>query len=410
MVKAVMSGAVSAMDARLQPMFGESKFDTHKRLVYGKLVDKTLSDVDYAELSECVYGQQYSSDGARKMMYGSAKTLQLMDMCQCEDPDEEYIKIAKERKALSAQKREICSLITAATQFDGIVDSLKGAVQDTNDKLPLVSFRRDSDACDTDVEAVLVLTDWHLGMVTDNPYQKFNSSICADRVSVLASEVAKRLSIHNPSVMHVLLLGDFCHGAISSSIRVESDKLVSDQLIAVSEMIAELINEVSSYVDSTYVYSTYGNHMRTVQRSKDSVHKDNMERVIPWWLESRFKDNDNVHIVNTDSISELVVFNVCDKFTICAAHGDLDKVKDAWSHLHTMMFKKHGYDIDYIILGDKHHTEALERCGIETIGVRSLCGVDNYAHKKRLYSEAGQSLIFFNSRCGKDATYDIVLR
>ena len=43
----------------------ESAFNYHKRLVYGKLVDKTLSDVDYSELSELVYGQQYSSDVAR---------------------------------------------------------------------------------------------------------------------------------------------------------------------------------------------------------------------------------------------------------------------------------------------------------------------------------------------------------
>ena len=57
----------------------ESSIDYHKRLVYGKMVDKTLADVDYSELAPLLYGQEYAGDNARKMMYGSLRTLQLMD-------------------------------------------------------------------------------------------------------------------------------------------------------------------------------------------------------------------------------------------------------------------------------------------------------------------------------------------
>ena len=64
---------------QIERMENESKFDYHRRLVYGKLVDKTLADVDYSELSELVYGQPYSSDVARRMLYGSRRTLELMD-------------------------------------------------------------------------------------------------------------------------------------------------------------------------------------------------------------------------------------------------------------------------------------------------------------------------------------------
>ena len=60
-------------------MQNESQLDYHKRLVYGKLVDKTLADMDYTELAELVYGQPYSSDVARRMLYGSRRTLELMD-------------------------------------------------------------------------------------------------------------------------------------------------------------------------------------------------------------------------------------------------------------------------------------------------------------------------------------------
>ena len=67
------------MNQRLERLPNESKADYHKRLVFGKLVDKSLADVDYSELSYYLYGQNYHSDVARRMIYGSCKTLQLID-------------------------------------------------------------------------------------------------------------------------------------------------------------------------------------------------------------------------------------------------------------------------------------------------------------------------------------------
>lgn len=113
-------------------------------------------------------------------------------------------------------------------------------------------------------EAILCLTDWHYGMTCDNIFNQYNPDICRARVSTLKAEVERRLRLHNVSVLHVALLGDFAHGAIHVGTRVESAELVSDQLIHVSEILAELLHALSMVVDRVCVYSTYGNHMRTV--------------------------------------------------------------------------------------------------------------------------------------------------
>ena len=93
------------MNIERQPQ--ESLVDYHKRLIYGKLVDRTLADADYVELSEKLYGQPYSSDVARRMMYGSRKTLELLDSQQIaavedssvlSDIDEKIIELKKERQ------------------------------------------------------------------------------------------------------------------------------------------------------------------------------------------------------------------------------------------------------------------------------------------------------------------------
>lgn len=90
------------MNIERQPQ--EALVDYHKRLIYGKLVDRTLADADYVELSEKLYGQPYSSDVARRMMYGSRKTLELLDSQQIaavedssvlSDIDEKIIELKK---------------------------------------------------------------------------------------------------------------------------------------------------------------------------------------------------------------------------------------------------------------------------------------------------------------------------
>lgn len=90
------------MNIEQQPQ--ESLMDYHKRLIYGKLVDRTLSDVDYVELSEKVYGQPYSSDVARRMMYGSRKTLELIDSTRAASISDEDMVSEIDTKILELRK------------------------------------------------------------------------------------------------------------------------------------------------------------------------------------------------------------------------------------------------------------------------------------------------------------------
>ena len=85
---------------------GESDLSFHKRIIEGKLVDGTLADIDYSELSEYAYGRQYSSDHTRKMFYGSKYTLDLIDNAEdrydsdgiAAGIDEKIIELRKEQK------------------------------------------------------------------------------------------------------------------------------------------------------------------------------------------------------------------------------------------------------------------------------------------------------------------------
>lgn len=402
----------------LEKRNGETDIAYHKRLVLGKLEDKTLSDVSYSDLSKCLYGKRYSDDVARRMTYGSYRTLKTLGQQILNTPSKEELsfeiaaqtrELQKERQRFFDQRREYnkmlseearrehleAALTIAATKLDETI----GRVYPTPDVYDYVK------TVDNDSEAIVVFSDWHYGMTADNVFNHYDTSVCIDRVEHVVHETVKRLVLHKCSKLHVVVLGDLMNGAIHVGSRVASEELACDQLMQASEILAQSIEYMSSFVSSTFVYSTYGNHARTVQSKKDSVHRDNMERIIPWWLAQRLKDSESVTIVPPEENEFLFINAAGHQF--CASHGDLDSVRTSPRLLATLFQKKYGIDLEYVLLGDKHHRESFDEVGITAMICGSLCGTDDYANSKRLYSKPEQLMLIVDKQCGVDAEYRI---
>lgn len=392
---------------------GESKFDWHKRLVYGKLVDKTLADMDYSELAELVYGQPYASDVARRMLYGSRKTLELMEEENIDhagsaemaaELDMKMIELQKERQRFYDQRREYRKLMSRDGRLDHLYDSLIMAAERLDETVGRMyaddSFVRvPGNGC----EAVLVFSDWHYGMTADNIFNTYNTEICMERVHAVVQHALYRIALHGCSTLHIVILGDMFHGAIHTSARVASEELVCDQIMQVSEILAQSIQKLAGYVDTTYVYMTYGNHGRTVANKKENIHSDNIERLVPWWLEQRLSGYKCISVV-PDSGTEFLLIDAAGH-NICATHGDLDSVKNSPRLLSSLFHKKYGKDIEYILLGDKHHHESFDELGVTAELCGSLCGTDDYANDKRLFSKPSQLLLIVDPKEGIDARY-----
>ena len=394
---------------------GESLFDWHKRLIYGKLVDKTLADMDYSELAELVYGQPYSSDVARRMLYGSRRTLELLDeerVSEIEDADMaaeidmKVIELQKERQRFFDQRREYKKLVSHDGRLDNIRDALVSAAEDLNNTVGVIyDDPKFTDRRCGESEAVMVFSDWHYGMVADNIFNTYNTEICRKRVRTTVQRAIDRIILHNCRKLHIVILGDLFHGAIHTSARVASEELVCDQIMQVAEILAQSIQLLATVVGSVDVYMTYGNHGRTVANKKDNIHRDNIERLIPWWLEQRLKDNPDIHVAE-DSGTEYIVISAAGH-DICATHGDLDSVKSSPRLIPSLFFKQFGRNIEYILLGDKHHVESFGELGVTAMLCGSLCGTDDYANDKRLFSEPSQLLLIVDKENGVDAEYRI---
>ena len=379
----------------------ETPLQYHRRLLEAKLIDKTL-DLDYSDLAKYLYGKEYSSDVARRMAYGSMKTLELLsDECvdSIEDRDilaeieKKRTELHKERQRFYDQRREYNKLVNADGRLEHLEERLLEAALALNES---VSLRWDEhtpvvDTYDPGREAVLVFCDWHYGMTTHNIWNDYDTSVCQERVRKVVDEAIDRLRLYHPRRLHVFVLGDMIHGACHVSARVASEELVCDQLMQVSEILARAISELSQFVEEVDVYSTYGNHARTVQNKADSIHRDNLERIIPWWLTQRLQAIENV-VVKEPSDTEFIYTDVCG-YGFCASHGDLDSVKRAPKTLSVLFQKKLGKDVDYVILADKHHREMFEEFGVTAEICGALCGAEDFANDHRLYSTPSQLML-----------------
>ena len=319
--------------------------------------------------------------------------------------DEQINELFKVKKQVQDQRRELRNLLTPDARFDNLTEKLIESANHLCEIKPL-NFN-DYVLHIENSEAVITWADWHYGMVTDNIWNQYNTDICRRRVEEFVSKTIQHLQRHGIKTLHIMLLGDAAHGAIHNGCRVASEEDVCDQLMHVSEIMAEAINELSSYTTEVNVYATYGNHLRTVQNKNDSIHSDNLEKIVPWWLEKRLQNNNRVNIIKSDYY-EFIYLNVCG-YNIVGAHGDLEKFKQFGLTVNTLFTKKYGKTIDYTVSADKHHIEEFETLGIESILVRSLCGTDEYANNNRLYSAPGQTLMIFTPEDGRECTYNIKL-
>lgn len=311
----------------------------------------------------------------------------------------------KAKKQFYDQRREYNKMLTNDARADHLTEKLIEAANlaplDDYSRLFLYSNTPENE------EALLCLSDWHFGQTSNNIWNEYNVDICKQRISKLYNDVMRALENHRAKTLHIVILGDMINGSIHTSSRVASDENTCEQLMHVSELLANFINELSVCVKKVKVYSTYGNHARTIQNKNDSIHSDNLERIIPWWLKQRLKHNKKIDVIDSE-FYEFIYFKICGYNVVCT-HGDLDKFSNIGVTVNTLFSKKYGETIDYTFSGDKHHIESFEQYGIESALVGSLCGTDEYANNKRLYSNPMQTLCIFTPNYGKLCTYNIKL-
>ena len=389
----------------------ESNLDWHRRLINGKLVDKTLADVDYSELSEYVYGQPYSSDVARRMMYGSKKTLELFDE-ECRevtgeeasaDLDMRMLELQIERQKFFDQRMAWNKMVRERAREEELNEIIQNCI--ASGSLPELRYE-DSvlHRVVGDNTLLVSLNDLHYGANVNNAWCTYNSEICAE---MMARYLEKVITIGNMQMSEDVVVwgaGDFISGNIHRSIQVSNKENVIEQVMGVSELIAQFVAGLSGNFRTVRFVSVAGNHSRIEPNKDNAITGERLDNLIEWYLKARLQNFENVIISDDHRLDNTIsVFDVRGQ-NYCLVHGDFDTSAAKMQALQQMV----GVPICAVLSGHMHHNQTNVVQGVRTVMAGSFQGMDSFCVEKRIVGQPEQMVCVCDDT-GIRCYYDIPL-
>jgi hypothetical protein len=382
----------------------ESFLDYHVRLFANKETYE-LDTYQIADLLNKEYGTNYSESKWRK---DYAAYVYWKDYIMNKNLDKEIldkyeevrIESEKEKIRKRDQNREYGKKIANQARFEAIRDDVVKAIYHLENKKPL-QFKPNYNTSLSQKHGLALFSDWHFGMELSNSTNVFNKQVFNKRVEKLVSKIIEHGKTNQIHTLHVGQLGDLLAGMIHVSTRVQANEDVIEQTKYVSEVLAEVLSTLANEFPAIKYYNVIGNHGRTGNKHDVGI-KENFEYLIPWFLEARLKDFDNIEIItDQDGYITTKIFND----DIVLVHGNYDRVDQCVTRLPQVL----GYVPSYIIGGHVHHNYEKEYGRTTVVVNGSLIGADDYAMQGRYGAKPSQKFMVFDEVEGLQATYIIKL-
>lgn len=377
---------------------GETELQYHRRLLEGKLIDRTI-DLDYSTLSPYLYGKSYAPDVARRMAYGSMKTLELLNQEKIntskdeddglmDELEEKIIELQKERQKFYDQRRAYNAAIRKRAREEELNEIISDAIN--NSQLPELKYVP-SDIESTDRTMLISLNDIHYGATYDNYWGKYDSHCAWRMIDEYILQIRQIANRHECSDCVVWSNGDAISGLIHLTLQITNRENVIEQVMGVSELISYFLHKLSMFFNKVKFVSVAGNHSRlTGNKDKDNP-DERLDDLITWYLEARLKEIENVEFYDSFSqdykqIDEtMYVVNIHGK-NYLGVHGDYDLTPAKIQSLQTMA----GMPIYAVLMGHLHHNKVDVVQGIRVVMAGSFLGTDDYCARQRIYGEPEQ--------------------
>lgn len=306
--------------------------------------------------------------------------------------------IQKEKIKLSDERTELKRLYREQARRESFLDVVKRAISE--DVEPLLEPNHIGGFNYTDNDLIVSLTDIHTGIEIDNAFNKFNENILRKRFNTYLQKILEVRERHNSENCYVII-GEVVSGIIHNNLRIENNLDLMQSFKLVATLISDFLTELSKYFNDVHVYINEGNHSRISPNKEDNIQGENVDVLVPFYLNARLQLIDNIFIHENEVMEEIAMFKVRGNI-IMSAHGDNDKVSSVVQKF-TMLF-----DVkpDLVYLGHRH-TNAMETV-YDTKVIQSGClsGTDNYALSKRLRNKAEQTISVITED-GLECLYDV---
>lgn len=298
-----------------------------------------------------------------------------------------YKQQTKTRDTLNAYRRTLRNEARIESFKDSIVEAI-GTLEPL-EKKPYKGLNDKNDK----VEAVLMLSDLHIGVECDNFYNKYNSTIAKHRIERLVDRVKDYCIKNKVYRLNILNMGDLIHGVIHVSARLEQEMEVTRQIVTASEILSYVLNELQTIAPEVTYRSVVDNHSRVTASLHEHIEAENMNKLIDWWLEERLKGSRI--IFKHDNIDEGIgLFELMNGEKVIFAHGHNDSFN---SSLQSFVGAT-GSFVKYVLLAHMHSEKMKAYQSMKVFVNGSVVGTEQYALSKRLFNKPSQTLLVFDEK------------
>lgn len=372
-------------------------------------VERHINASSYGESGR---DEAVSSFAEHNGMYGSAKTLQLLDAEPSADNADsgdamllaelelKKIELQKERQKFFDQRVAYNKIVRDQAREEELKEILERTIAGGNlPKLEYEPFDEEPGDC----ALVVALSDIHYGAQHDNYWGKYNSTVCAHMFDKYIAEITKIARTHNAKECYVVATGDEISGLIHPSIRVTNKENIIEQVTGVSELIAQFLYELSMVFTDVSFASVAGNHSR-LEKKDDALISERLDDLVEWYLKARMSAVENVHVGDCEKIDPTMCMINVRGFDMLAVHGDFDPSIANVTNLQAMV----GRPLYAVLTGHRHHCATDVVQGIRVVQSGSFLGTDDYCISRRLCGRPEQAVCVVDDN-GIRCTYDVDL-
>lgn len=296
----------------------------------------------------------------------------------------DYLEKQKVRDWYNAYRRDI----RQESRIENLVDEIKLTV-DKLKNLPVIKYESKDDVI-LDKEAVLLLSDLHIGVDCNNYYNSYNQNIAKERLEKLLRETIDYCKSNHVKRLNVLNLGDMIAGLIHTNARIEQQMDVAEQVMVAAEYISQFLNELQKGVHEVTYRSVYDNHSRLVANKNEHIEKEQLSKIIDWFIKERLKET-NILFYDNDIDGGIGTLTLNNGQKMIFAHGHQDGRNSSYQNFIGLTQQW----VDYICLAHYHNPASKDFQGCKVFINGSIVGTEQYAFGKRLFTKPSQKLLIF---------------
>lgn len=385
---------------RMDELVQSGKYQNWKEIT--PMVNKELFDEDesqYRDESAFRKAVKYARDFYEAGVFGN-------------NEDEYFNKLRIEKQELRKEKQKLFDertglnkLLREQSRREELFNIVKRAIDEYE---PIVFDYSPVPIIDSDSDMIIHVTDVHCGVNIVSPFNTYNFDVLQERLKRYLDEIIEIRETYNSQNAYIILGGDMLHGLIHTNARIEAKENIIEQIKKVSDVIGHFIDELRYKFSNVFIYTTPGNHGRSMASKEEAIRGENFDLLVPYVLSKDFKRVENVFIEENTLDVNIATFNVRG-WNVYASHGDKENEKTVVYNM-TKLARRAGYPLpDMCYLGHRHTNGLSTVDEVKVIQSGCVDGMDSYAIDGRFVGSPEQTVTVVTQKKRVKALCDIQL-